>query len=251
MTFALTIVQLEEALDKPGCPICRMTFDKSIRFIDSFLWESVNDPKSRQEINAAGGFCPEHTRMLVSREIVSSGSVLGVNMVYELLSKNAIKELQGAYLSRGRRSVLAGLKRYFKKWMGRSNPAGSQFDCPICTKAERSAINFLGDLFEMVDKGDEKITAAYLRSDGLCQQHLQKGLQNCVDRNPRGAEFLVQDSIRRLEDQRRQMLAYIQKHNWANRDEQLTPEEIAAWQQTLTFFTGLPADQFSHRLETF
>jgi hypothetical protein len=59
------------------------------------------------------------------------------------------------------------------------------------------------------------------------------------------------DNIRRLKDQRTHMLAYIQKHNWANREEQLTPKEIAAWKQALTFFTGLPTERFDHWLARF
>ncbi len=47
------------------------------------------------------------------------------------------------------------------------------------------------------------------------------------------------------------MLEYIRKHNWAYRDEQLTPDEHSAWLRTLTFFTGLPPEKFTHQLDEF
>lgn len=57
MAFALTLVHLEEALQKPGCPICRLGDEAARRSVDGFLWENVNDPESRRPLQEAYGFC--------------------------------------------------------------------------------------------------------------------------------------------------------------------------------------------------
>lgn len=250
MTFALTIVKLEEALGLPGCPVCRVEHDKAARFVDSLLYESVNDPAVREEINAAGGFCARHTKLLVARDLASSGSVLGVNMIYSLLAKQAAQTLRrpGKNPAGSAAGRLAGWLRRLTRL---PSPAPATPECPICVKTRMAGVNTLGALFELVEKGDPRITAAYPGSDGLCQQHLQLGLANFRGKYAGGANQILEDALRRLEAQRGHMLAYIQKKKWENRGEPLTPEEIAAWQQTLTFFTGLPAERFDHKMDEF
>ena len=64
---------LQEAFGQPGCPLCRLLADGADRLLDAVLWEMVNDPALRQELNQARGYCPRHTWLLV-RE----GAALGV-----------------------------------------------------------------------------------------------------------------------------------------------------------------------------
>ncbi len=88
MAFALVLNKLDEALKKTGCSICRVEHEKAKHVIDTFLWENVTDPVVRKPINQAFGFCPKHTKMLAAVEMSTSGPVLGIHFIYELLAKN-------------------------------------------------------------------------------------------------------------------------------------------------------------------
>lgn len=254
MAFALSIVTLEEALGKPGCALCRLEHEAAIRLIDTLLWENTNDPASRKPINDAYGFCPEHTRLLVAIEISNSGPVLGVNMIYSLLAKIVSQDLKKTKSQLQSQARVSGA---LKKWAGRifqrkNHPVlQPQQPCPVCEMVKQSGKNILSILFEVIEASDPKLTEAYQRSDGICLQHLRLGLEIYAYRHPQAADFLIKDTINRLDTQQAQMLEYIRKHNWAYREEKLTPQERMAWLRTLTFFTGLPAEKFNHRVDDF
>ncbi|GAP06856.1 hypothetical protein ATHL_01720 [Anaerolinea thermolimosa] len=254
MAFALSIVTLEEALEKPGCAICRLEHEAAIRWIDTLLWENTNDPATRKPINNAYGFCPEHTRMLVAIEISNSGPVLGVNIIYSLLAKIVSQDLKKV---RSQPQAQTRFSKVLRKWGEKffqrkiSIILQPQQRCPVCEMVEQSGRNILSILFEVIEAKDQKLIEAYQRSNGICLQHLRIGLENYMVRYPKSADFLIQDTINRLDTQQRQMLEYIRKHNWAYRDEKLTPQERIAWLRTLTFFTGYPAEKFNHRIDEF
>jgi len=254
MAFALSIVKLQEALEKPGCPACRLEYDAAVSSIDSFLWENTNDPAVRKPINDAYGFCQQHTRMFVAKEMSTSGPVLGVNIIYALLAKNVVRDLQGihirdssggwdSFLSRLGTTPAAG-RRHRKLLV----PAGR---CPICVLAEESGADVLATLIEVLSAKEEPFLTAYRHSSGLCLQHLRSGLEQLGSRDAEVAKFLIDDAVARLTVQREGMLEYLRKHNWEYRDEKMTPEEQTAWLHTLTFFTGLPEAKFDYKLEEF
>src|SRR5512141_3235778 len=95
MAFALSVNHLLEAMKKPGCPACRTSRQASERALVSFLWENVNEPDVRQGILDSYGFCPTHTRVMVSREVLSSSVPLGTNIIYEHLGRVIANELKG------------------------------------------------------------------------------------------------------------------------------------------------------------
>ncbi len=254
MAFALTIGKLEDVLEKTGCPVCRVEHDAAARSIDAFLWENANDPVVRRPINDAYGFCPEHTLMLVATEMSNSGPVLGVNLIYEVLAKNTGQDLKA--LSRKSKANRRGQSFLNKFGLGRQHnwnqpvlkPKGR---CPVCELVEESAKNTLSTLFEELTKQQAKIMESDQHSHGLCLKHLKIGLECFEGKYPQASNFLIQDAIRRLETQQAQMLEYIRKHNWAYRDEQLSPEERSAWLRTLVFFTGYPPERFVHQIKEF
>lgn len=254
MAFALSIVMLTEAMKKPGCPVCRLEHEVAIHSLDSFLWESTNDPGARKPINDAYGFCPEHTRMLVAVEMSNSGPLLGVNIIYELLSKNVSRDLKN--IKRTESKNQEG-QSFFEKLGFRIDTSQKPVilkpkeQCPICDQMDQSGRNILSTLCQMITDKDEKIIEVYRQSDGLCLRHLRIGLQDFMMEHPFAADILINDAVQRLNTQQVQMLEYIRKHNWAYREEKLTPEEGIAWLRTLTFFTGYPADKFNHKIDEF
>jgi hypothetical protein len=253
MAFALSIVRLEEALKNPGCPVCRLEHEAAIQSIDSFLWENTNDPVVRKPINDAYGFCPQHTRLLVAKEMMTSGPVLGVNIIYALLAKNVSQDLQEIRHKGG--GITGWRTRSSKPGIfsaGKHQPLLAPASrCPVCVLTEESGNNVLATLFEILDAKEARFIDAYQHSSGLCLQHLRNGLEQQRNHHAFAAGFLIDDTVKRLDAQRAQMQEYLRKHNWEYRDEKMTPDEQVAWLHTLTFFTGLPETRFDHKIEEF
>ena len=252
MAFALSIVKLEEAMKKPGCPICRIQHEEAARAVETLLWELTNEPDIRKPINDAYGFCPTHAQMLVAKEMMTSGPTLGVNIIYSLLAKKVSGELKK--IDPKGKSVSSSMKKLADHLYagGRSahllTPSGR---CPLCVTAEETGSNHLAALFEELNTENIKFKEAYQRSSGLCLTHLRSGLETQMEETPAAAEFLIQDTVQRLQSEQEQMQEYIRKHNWEYRDEVMTPEEQNAWLRSLTFFTGLPEARFTHQLKEF
>jgi len=75
-----TFFKLQEALTQPGCFLCRLEEDHGRRFLEGLFYEFVNDSTVRHKL-LAGGFCPDHARMLFTLR----PSVLGIAIVLQNL----------------------------------------------------------------------------------------------------------------------------------------------------------------------
>ncbi len=235
MAFALTLVQIDEALKQTGCAICRLTASAVRKSAEGFLYENTLDPQVREPILKSRGFCAEHTRLLAAIELSTDGSALGLNYVYEQLSRIVAEELtQPAMIKRP--SLLRKRTESFPP-------------CPFCELADESARNYLNALFEELEKETSPTRATYAQSNGICYSHLRGGLEEFGGSFPHAAAFLVEGTKDRLLTGSTRMKEYIRKHNWYYRDEKISPEEATAWRTALAFFTGLPEEKFDHKFE--
>lgn len=241
MPFALTAVQLEEAMKKPGCPVCRLAEESAQKSADGFLYENLTSPEVRQPIIKARGFCPEHTRLLVAIEMSSSGPVLGINYIYEQLARLVAEELK---------AQAPETKKAFSRLRKRLQPERAPLPgCPLCELVQQSGANLLQALFEELEGKNSKARFAYAQSGGLCYAHLSKGLSENSAAFPAASKYLLDQTNERLTAQSAAMREYIRKHDWHYREEKISTSEMTAWKHTLTFFTGLPEDQFNHKIE--
>ena len=53
------------AFSEPGCAVCRLLAVSADKLVDSILYEGVNDPPTREKLNAARGYCLPHAELLV------------------------------------------------------------------------------------------------------------------------------------------------------------------------------------------
>lgn len=254
MAFALAVNHLLEAMKDPGCPACRIYSQSSERALESFLWENVNEPDVRQGILDSLGFCTPHTRVMVARELFTSSLPLGTNIIYEHLGRVVAGELKK--LRPGTAAgVVSGWSGEIRGLLGKaglgpkdSGPLQPTGDCPACTAGSNGAQNAVHVLCEELQKEGD-VRAAYLASDGLCLDHLRDAIARHSGAFPRAVQLLIDDTVRRLESQSKDMKEYIRKANWAYRDEKLTEAEDTAWRKTLSFFTGLGGEKFIYRVD--
>lgn len=249
MPFAIWIANLKEAMRRSGCPVCRMGHQAAASGIESFLWENVNEQDVRQPIIDALGFCPRHTRLLVAAEMRNTGPVLGVNIIYEHLGRLVSNDLRRLALPEQPAGGIEGLlKRLAQSPAQVLPPRGS---CPACALVAQSDLAALETLFELLSESDPDLSAAYAASDGLCLNHLRAGLEQYAARYPRAARYITEESSARLERLSAEMREFIRKNNWEYREEKLTESESLAWRRMLTFFTGLPGEDFNFMIDEF
>lgn len=235
MAFALTLVQIDEALKQPGCAVCRLTATAVRKSAQGFLYENTLNPQVREPVLKSRGFCAEHTRLLAAIELSTDGSALGLNYIYEQLSHIVAEELTQP-MNTKKPSLLR------KK----TDPLPP---CPFCELADESTRNYLSALFEELEKETSPTRPIYAKSNGLCYGHLRAGLNELGSSFPHAAAFLVEGTRDRLLTGSTRMQEYIRKHDWHYRDEKVSPEEATAWRAALAFFTGLPEEKFDHKFE--
>jgi hypothetical protein len=255
MAFALAVNNLIDAMKKPGCPVCRIFRQSSERALESFLWENVNEPDVRQGILDSYGFCPMHTRVMVAREMFTSSLPLGTNIIYEHLGRVVAGELKTLRpgSAAGGVSGLNGSIRGVLEKIGLARKGGGPLrprgECPACTAGNNGALNALHTLCEEIPRPGGEVRSVYLESDGLCLPHLREAIERHSSPFPKAIQLLVDESVKRLESQSKDMKEYIRKANWAYRDEKLTEAEDTAWRKTLTFFTGYAGESFIYKVE--
>jgi hypothetical protein len=121
--------------------------------------------------------------------------------------------------------------------------------CPLCDFQTQSDENLLFGLFEELQPETSAFRECYADSDGLCYSHLIAGLQKNNKEFPSAAKYLVSLTSKRLLQESAEMREYIRKQDWHYRDEVKKEAELTAWKRALIFFTGLPEEQFNHKVD--
>ncbi|MBC7238068.1 MAG: hypothetical protein H5T69_19665, partial [Chloroflexi bacterium] len=159
--------ELVDAQSMPGCPICRLVYKQTDRYLDSILYEAVLDPDVRTKLKRSHGFCREHTDMLRRKP----GRALGIALIYRDIIRTLASAADGARYHRS--SGASPLSRWLP---GRREelPVVHKLipteRCPACEigeQAEKRTVQLL-----VAHLGDEKLHAAYAEGEGLCLRHL-------------------------------------------------------------------------------
>jgi len=164
MSRTTSYYDLRDALTQPDCPVCRLMARDSERYLDSLLWESVNDPGVRHNLRQAQGFCHEHAWRL-SR----AGASLGVAILMHDVLGSVLKAMESARFqalsARSRRRAHESLVTRLS----------ARAECPACIQARQKEEIHLSTLNEHL-VGEDGLLAAYEASDGLCLPHFRLAL---------------------------------------------------------------------------
>jgi hypothetical protein len=134
--------QLFDALQQPGCPICRLAAWAIHRLLDSLFHGHVNDPGVREELRRAAGFCARHLG-----PALRAGNPLGGSIIYGDLARHVADHLDDR------------------------PPAG----CPCCVSETTAAADAVATLLQHI--AEEDVRAAYEAGDGLCLPHLRQAFR--------------------------------------------------------------------------
>ena len=104
----LGTVKLAELFAEPGCPLCEHRDRAVVRYIEGFMYESVNDVAFRASLDVARGFCGPHVTDVLTGGRHVSGGMVGSAILFGAVMRVRERELRAVRsaggLSRGRRT---------------------------------------------------------------------------------------------------------------------------------------------------
>ena len=233
---------LLEALDLPGCPICRLLATFTDRLFDGLIYEQINDGGLRARIRQARGFCPEHARQLVRH-----GAALGVAIMMRDVLNTLLEALEGTRFRSVSRLSREGLRATLTS---APSPAtadvvarlGPQKPCPVCERTREMEDRLLHVFVERLD--DPELATKFRASEGLCLPHLRGVLRLITDQETYETLVRTQGAIWR--ELLAQLNEAIRKSDYRFLDEGLG-EEGKAWLRALGVIAGAQEDLHSRR----
>ena len=222
--------ELVDAQTKAGCPICRLVYKATSRYLESLLYEAVLDPDIRAKLKRAQGFCADHTEILRSKP----GRALGIALIYRDIVR-AIAETADSERYR-RPSPSSAIRRL----TGRDEAKPRIVDkltthepCPACAVGDDSERYFLDLLVAYLD--DDQLYDAYSQGEGLCLPHLLRAFERVEDDGVFGR--LVRPQVTRYLAMLGDLDEFIRKHDHRFTDEAYG-EEGDVWLRAINAIVG-------------
>jgi hypothetical protein len=217
-----------EALREPGCALCRLGGTAANRFLDSLLYEYVNDTGMRRMLVEAHGFCPNHSNALVARH-----DALGTSILYKAILNHLQAELE-TVTPEAREGWGSKLREQLGGARGASDRLAAHEGCPACTQRDDAVLRALAIVAE--HEGDAELAAALAASDGFCLPHLRMALPQLSGRAL--AQLLArQRAVWQALDG--ELAEAIRKHDFRFRDEAFGDEEDS-WRRAVEAVAGAP-----------
>jgi hypothetical protein len=181
MSRSWSFYDLRDALAHSDCVICNLSAEATDQFLESLLWESVNDPEVRDKIRQARGFCSDHSwRLARHRES------LGATIIMNDVLRDTLRVMEDAHFQE---PPLLSLRRT-QAALHPKQPAAATADlvaqlsarqrCPACVEAEKMESVFLSTLTENL-LGEDGLLADFESSNGLCLPHFRQALTRVRD----------------------------------------------------------------------
>ena len=193
---------LKEALPEEGCPICRLQRKWTDSFLETILYESVNDKFFRSRLAKTEGFCHTH-----AWRIAEKNSALGGAILYKDALDRIIRRMEGKKIAKAK-----GLA-----------------SCLMCENEKDAESRYLSVLAAGL-KEDAAFTAEFHKSDGLCFTHLNTLLEMLPGK-------LRADIIRfhreKYEELSGTIGSFINKFDYRNEDRSFTDQEKNSWKKAV------------------
>lgn len=207
MKLSSRAYDLLQAFSSPGCPVCRLTLDSVHHYLDSLIYEYVNEVETHAMIRAARGFCPTHA-WHVQDSI--NASAFGIAVLYDGLIRLLLREVGEVDPQGGRRQVAQA-----------ASALKPQAECPACVHQATTETHLLRNLLEHLDEPD--FADAFSRSAGLCLPHLRQALDQPGSATPKAVLLHHQRAIwSRLHEH---LDEFMRKHDYRFTAEEMSEDE--------------------------
>jgi len=212
-----TYFNLLEAL-KEGCPICYLVKKNTHKFMDDFLYESVNDPGVREDIKASSGFCNRH-----AWQLQKFGDGFGQAIVYNDLMNIVLKQINELDESFSIKELLKSI-----------NPGvATKKICMFCKQEIDVVERYVSVFWESFD--DAEFSFHYKNSFGLCLPHLALALKKCKNKKL-GTELIDIEAVK-ISSLVAELKEFMRKHDYRFSKEKFG-EEGNSWIRAIEKFIG-------------
>ncbi len=205
-------IHLRDAIEKGGCPVCRLIEEFEEAEIGTILYEHVNDPALREEFKKSLGLCPYHAWKLL--RIAYANPLyggLGVAIIYEHMLRTYIEGIQRGEIPQESECYLCRLTR------------------------EKESLT----IESLADRMDELLTA-YEKSEGVfCKRHYEMLQKRLKKSNPETSRELEKIHLKKLEEINNLLNSFIEKFDYRSQ-ESPSEEEALAVRRSIEALKGRP-----------
>lgn len=196
MKLSSRAYSLYDAFSKSGCPVCRLTLDSVHHYLDSLIYEYVNDPDTHQALRAARGLCPVHA-WHVQDEI--NASALGIAVLYEGVIRHLLADMGRVEADGGRRQVSQA-----------QSALAARGPCPACEHQAHVEEHLLRNLLSHIAHAE--FAARFRQSAGLCLPHLRRALDLNASAEHKAQMLAIQQAI--WGELQAHLAEFIRKHDY-------------------------------------
>ena len=229
---------LLEACAKPGCPQCRLSEKWVNSYLDAIMYESVNDPGTREQLHRSLGYCNEHAWRLPD---TGGGAALGIAIIYRDLAGRILGALEKARFAPANRLSL----RQAQELLDREKPTvatqalvrGLQphEECPACAHRDMMETIALTAMLNALAQNDERMQAALKTSAGLCLPHLRRAFE--LARDQIAFERLLTITKEKVSELVSELDEFICKSDYRFNQDGFGPEGDS-WRRALAWMVG-------------
>jgi len=227
--------RLIDACQGAGCPVCRCLAADTRHYLDTLLYERVNDPETRARLHASWGFCNWHAGMLRETSDPAFGSAI--------LCEDLLRVLMRRFERSARRDAARGPGPWqrVRALFGRPRiPAIVQVHrrrapCPACARLAEAEERYVDIVLRFGQ--DPQFERAYRKSQGLCVPHALCALD--LEAGGAAAHELLTRTLPKWAELRRDLAGFVGKHDYRNR-EPYTEAEGGAYLRAIETLTGTP-----------
>jgi hypothetical protein len=210
---------IQEALPKPGCVLCRLNRHVELKYIRDVLYNETTSVSTRAAMRNARGFCYPHAQAMVEM-----GYALDVSIVYQdiLMTLKELLEKPSAHRAASRRG-----KRNLSEALATQGP------CPACAHRDELEAVYVETLLDHLL--DPEFVARFRAADPLCVAHLRQAIEDV--RVPAQFSALRETVLAHWETLIAELGEFVRKHDHRFRHEAVG-EEGTAWLRAVDAVAG-------------
>ncbi len=232
---SMSYFELRDAFRAEGCAICGLLLKWTRAYLDSLLYEHVNDPGVRVQLRESYGFCNWHAWMATS--IGNSSS--GIAIIYEHLLTDQLDLLRRSLRSIRSRPWLMRLLAKWPKVRGWTSILPERRRRAACPACSRRILFFEDNFIETLLSAltEKEFADGFRLSLGLCLPHLYQAITTNQD-HP-NLPLLLELQLDKLQTLRDELSEHIRKLDYRFLAEPWGNEKTA-WRRVIELFVGKP-----------
>ena len=160
-----TLLELLEALAKPGCPVCFLAARSVSRHIEAYCRESVTDVPVRDRLRAANGYCTRHAHQFLDKQ-----DSLAVAITYADILKKLVGAIDRTEHTEESSPLASAIRRIFGLRKSHGGSLLPELECPACEEQDTAERRYLTGLIAHL--GEDAVRQSFTSSRGLCLVHL-------------------------------------------------------------------------------